>query len=174
MSLNLNQAIAQHLTEKGLPTFTCEVGKVVELRYVLCVVVKGRSARFVSKKEISKLMSQPTPLYWQVSSIGYSPRSCPNPTMRKLTGFNEFCPSNMDGVYLRAEAKSHPRQPFLFKIEEVGLYATDRQFYLAFVRDGAITLHTIQRHEASMLLSLSLQTGNPPTPAMLLLVRETA
>jgi hypothetical protein len=172
--MNLNQAIAQHLTEKGLPTFTREVLKVTELQYVLCVVVKGRSARFVSKKEIAKIMSNPLPLYWQASTRGYSPRVSPNPTMRKLVKFNDFCPGLMSGIYLKPGAKSHARSPFIFKIEEVGIYETDRQTYLAFVQDGAIAFHALQRHEVSMLLSMSLQTGDAPTPAMLEIIRKAA
>ena len=55
-NLELKTAITRTLTQDGMPTKAEQVVKVVVLRYVYCVVVAGRRARFVSKYKVTMML----------------------------------------------------------------------------------------------------------------------
>ncbi len=50
--MNVKTAIAQHLTNQGIPTEEDAIVKIIEMWKVYSVVVAGRPARFVSKSKV--------------------------------------------------------------------------------------------------------------------------
>jgi hypothetical protein len=149
MNSQLNQAIAQHLTIKGIATEAGEIVKVTELAHVFCVVVAGRAARFVSKKAVLILVQELATAIFQISAP--TKASQKKAWMARITDTAHFSDRLLACDHLMPAPQS-PSHALCYEIREVGVYLTARSYYRAAILDGKIELERISFSEARSLV----------------------
>lgn len=146
----LKNAIANHLTSKGIPTEASAIVKVVEMYKVYNVVVAGRRARFVSKAKVDALR-QPKVLVACTWTLEASMRR--QEGKKWVARIDGTC-KEFDGLHRTfissqsVEWGKYGMRKAVFEIQEPGYYQdSDGDYFRAFIDGDGIDAVTCSKLE---------------------------
>lgn len=146
----LKTAIAQHLTNQGIPTEEDAIVKIVEMYKVYNVVVAGRPARFVSKAKVDALR-QPKTLAACTWTLEASMRR--QEGKKWVARIDGTC-KELDGLrrtFLSAQSiewGKYGMRKAVFEIQEPGYYQdSDGDYFRAFIDGDGIDAVTCSKLE---------------------------